>query len=287
MILNASVEHRSSYPYSGLIHAVFLGIAFILLKPIHFEFPLQERIEIESLPTLKKTETAPPSQMRTQAKAKTVPHIPLEALGMKLRSPVPAPFILQGAPKGIQATSMNFARETQQLKLWEYIFQRIDGILVYPSEFVERKMTGTVDATLYFSGTGHFLENQTQYHATSDYFKVLIAKTLRQALQDPIPESKIISHDGFSAQANFRFEFTESTYPSFEKKQSIVIENQLHFYRQIRSLEAREPIAISLQEMRTKKGPEITPVLGIDLSRLLAPKPTTDPLEKYREDPAW
>ncbi len=195
--------------------------------------------------------------------------------------------------------SINFANETKELKLWEYLFKKIEANLVYPSEFTERNMTGTVDAKLWFTSTGVYIENETEYDASSPYFKVLVARTLRKALQDPIPKEKLLSHSKFWSHCHFVFEITKPNYNSFEGTTSIFLQNDLHFYRHVQKsfLSSQHgPITgASFTEVPTTKGPEASPVVGIDLAwiakkvsgTLLGGNVSTDPLEKYREDPAW
>jgi hypothetical protein len=296
------IRERSPYEISVLFNLLFFGFIFLFLKPVHFESAPIEKFEIEMPRTNQKTVK---TMVAPNLVKKSSPHFfPLEALRLRDESQTLASSPEKKSATELQPSAIDFKREGRELKLWEFIFKEIDENLYFPTEFIDNKITGSVDTTIWFSGDGAFLENETQFLADSNYLKVLVAKTLRKSFANPIPESKLLAHEKFSAHCHFLFEITQPTYSSFEKNYSLVLENDLHFYRHVQKsalIPTGGPFAglnfvnAGDQGGKGRNGPGKAIVAGFDglwlpnkiIAGLFPSTKSIDPLAKYREDPAW
>ncbi len=135
-------------------HLLVFGLALLLLTPLIPKTYFQP-IEIEFVKIESTTDKALTQKQRTFIKRATKgegrPAVTLDSLGLK--------YNLNTQPIGgtsLAMPSVNFARETKNLKLYDYIFKTIDGHLVYPSELIDQKVVGMVSARIWFSGSGNF-----------------------------------------------------------------------------------------------------------------------------------
>lgn len=298
--MNAAVLRPTSpISQSLLLHMLGALLAFLALtrlsSPREASVPIEVRIVDAPAPAI--VTTTRPSNMAgsaggaSPARARAAV-IPLASLGLRFSPLAPA----GSAP--LPGGSFDFKRESRTYKLADFLFRQIDQHLSYPPEFKSRKWTGEVTAWISFTGQGDYLENATRYEASSDYFKVLVARTLRAALQNLVPPAKLAGSDGFQFECHFQFTTEEPTFQSMKSNHALVMGNRLHFHRSM-TVSRFNPTVGPLQgfgmtTVQTPTGAQVAPVAQVDAIELtqkilggVTGKPAADDLQKYRDDPAW
>ena len=166
-----------------------------------------------------------------------------------------------------------------------YVFQKVDQNLAYPSEFVQRKFQGPVTVRAYFDEEGFFEKDSSLPKASNPYLRVYVARVLRKALMEPIPKT-LLGEGGMKRRVIdclFNFEITSHNDEMLVAQEKFFSGKNVFFYRHhyISKLEwslgpfsGLGPFAVGL---------DVNWIIG-STGRKKAP---SDPLQKYRDDPAW
>lgn len=175
--------------------------------------------------------------------------------------------------------------EVKSSVLFRNIHKRIDTHLVYPSELRHEKIIGAVLANFLLSKHSKIIPERTKIESNSRYLSVLVARTLRKAFKDPIHNfDKFTDHD-FMTECVFKFEVTEHNDSQSKQEQPWLVGNQLVFYRRFQQ---------TAGEWQAGPLKGFGPFLGLDIlwfptkiKETLSQKVSFDPLQSYRDDPAW
>lgn len=180
---------------------------------------------------------------------------------------------------------VDLATEGRQSPLFRNIYNKIDGVLVYPAELRKEKVQGIVNAKITFSKEGVLLTDQIKIDSSSKFLTVLVARTIRQAFEHPIADAPRYKSTTFAIDCTFNFEITEHNDAELAKSKTGVIVNQFQFYR-----------SFQYSALQWQLGPlsGLGPFAGLDvlwiprkIAEALSNKAKIDPLQKYRDDPAW
>ncbi len=179
--------------------------------------------------------------------------------------------------------------ESRDTSVFQELYRRIDANVTYPSELRQQGIEGVVTAQLAFSREGKFLKEQsTVENGASNYLRVVVARALRKAMADELPETmKKNLTAPFTLDCTFRFEFTEGDAAALKAANKLIAGNSLFFYRNFHHSRLQ-------WEVGPLSGLLPVPALGINpawfaekVAGLFSNKSKVDPLQPYRDDPEW
>jgi len=190
----------------------------------------------------------------------------------------------EGTDLGLGSGTSPLLEEARGTVSFQLLYDRIDQVLDYPSEFISAGFEGLVKADVIFSPEGTFDRAHSHVEANSPYLRVHIARVLRRALQEGLPESWVRRTRGLNFKCVFQFELVGGSSVVVGTQDGLVVGKKLGFYRKGKELGAWSVGPLS------GWGP--APVVGIDpewiLDQVRRPHtPDIDPLKKYRDDPDW
>ncbi len=185
-----------------------------------------------------------------------------------------------------QALGVDLAAEARTHTFARAVFRRVDPLLVYPDELTARGIEGTVTAIIRFNAQGEYLESASDWTSSSPYLKVLVARTLRQALAEPLnPAARRAMPPHRTLTASFQFTRLEHASGDERGARQAVLGDSVRFFRSY---------ARSVAEWDLGPLHGVGPFPALDLLWLprvigdaLSTKVKADPLERYREDPLW
>lgn len=176
--------------------------------------------------------------------------------------------------------------------VYNHLYERINNAIHYPNEFQDAGIEGFVNAQLYFTPLGEFQRERSQIRSGSRYLRVLILRSLRRVLADPVPPNYLRTFPNLMVKCVFHFEITRLENPMDASHDSVkdslsrlpLAGRSLYFYRAAK--------VIGEWKIGPFSGYGIAPSIGIDpqwfsdgVKKLVKGK--VDPLQKYRDDPEW
>jgi hypothetical protein len=178
---------------------------------------------------------------------------------------------------------LDLAREGREFSAVGRLRSRIETHLTYPSELKTQGIQGEVEAKVRFGPNGEYLERETERSLRGPPFlRVLVARTLRAALEEPAARLP----DGFALEARFKFLIAEGDDETIREAGNFALGRSLSFLR-VHHESALEWELGPLSGL----GPF---TLGLDLSwaprkiiEAASDRVEFDPLDSYRQDPAW
>lgn len=281
-----------------------LLLAWVYLRaPKSAEKDLLRVVEIASLPQSPSSANTPKkragAQAPTQPKSRRAGGLTLSDLGIQWAGkgvPIPAE-----AGNGSDKNGKGFAYgsggndvlgQIAGSVTYRELYERIDEVLVYPDEFVETGIEGTVSAWLIFSAQGTWLRGRSRFHASSPYLRVYIIQVLRRAFAETLPATYFKQGLELKLQCSFYFQLKRNRY---EMEEPPVDAKAIPMY----ALGNRFSFVRAAGEFgQWKLGPlsgfAVAPSIGVDpgwfvdrFEDATSNKAKGDPLEKYRHDPEW
>ena len=279
-----------NFLFSLLFHVIFAALVFLCLIEPRLALKKNE-IEVEIIQTLPRSKFVVESFSKHSLTTKKLVrrNIPLSALGIKIStSPTTTTQNdIQASVERFESTEgiTDFKQADKDLNLHQHIYETIDRGLTYPTELAERRMEGSVRATIWFSENGELIPSKTQLDSNSNYLKIVVAQALRRAFREPIPKSKFKGTEPISVRCTFTFEITEHNDASIVASKKKLLGNRLSFYRNYQK-----------SALQWDLGPlhGLGPIPQVDvlwlpekIGELFSKKAKIDPLDKYRDDPEW
>ncbi|MGZ3698078.1 MAG: hypothetical protein ACXWP5_08085 [Bdellovibrionota bacterium] len=227
---------------------------------------------------------------KRRATPRTAPReIRLSDLGIGFdlaRKSAPAPGVKTIVPKEeLGNVDKYFAGRSNQL--YQEIHARVDNELVYPKEFKDAFIDGSVKATLVFSKEGLLIRERSKFESSNPFLDVLVKRTLRRALESPLTAGAREAISGYetSVECFFRFAIMEGDDEEVRKERNFVSAGHISFFRLFQH-----------SKLQWKAGPieALGPLAGINpdwfvdkYNELIRGHAKIDPLDKWRDDPEW
>ncbi|MBI2711733.1 MAG: hypothetical protein HYX41_02555 [Bdellovibrio sp.] len=188
---------------------------------------------------------------------------------------------------GFQAGDALAVATEKSSSIFRYLYERIDQNLSYPNEFVESGFQGPVTARIFLDEEGAWESSTSVIKGAQPYLRVPVVRALRRALMEPVPENIWgKKKERRFIDCLFRFEITQNGDESLLEKRRFVSGRKLFFYR-----------SVYVSKLQWSAGPlsGLGPFsVGFDptwlvsqAAGLFSKKAKIDPLQKYRDDPAW
>jgi hypothetical protein len=246
------------------------------------ERPLKE-FEISEIPEIA-APVQPVGPSSTKTNGKSASHLSMNELMPNLTS----------EPAETSAPAQSDAKKTSQIlsdasraSTNRFVYEAIDNALDYPTEFIDRKFQGTVEATIRFSPQGEFLKNESEFKSNSRFLRLLVIKALRRAFDSPLPLAQRLQNQRASIKATFNFEISHDEDKSrFTKKVSHSV-GRLVFER-VHHISGPFQLERALFAEQTGQTGPMASVdllwLADNIGDVLSGK-KVDPLQKYRDDP--
>jgi hypothetical protein len=178
------------------------------------------------------------------------------------------------------------AATNKNYSLYQYLYQRIEAQLTYPSEIREAGHSGTVVARLNFDVDGRYSREQSVYSSSNAYLRVHVIRLVRKALEEAVPGNLNRLRRPFLLNCSFRFAISQHADQKVNDSQKLIVGAHLYFFRSF---------------YKSKLEWELGPLRGLGIfaggldplwflrkgEELLSDKSKFDPLQKYRDDPEW
>jgi hypothetical protein len=166
---------------------------------------------------------------------------------------------------------------------FEALYERLDQHLIYPKEFVESGIEGSVKTVLVFSQQGDYEKHKSSVTSNSPYLSVLVKKLFREVFEDPLPKNYFHRRTtGLTVRCDFLFELHGKSQPSISR----LIGNSLSFHRTSSKMYGQ-------WRMGPLAGVGPIPAVGISTQGLedrisgVKNMPDVEPLSKWKNDPDW
>jgi hypothetical protein len=273
---------RFSFAVSFLLHALVVIVLFSFLDQDHL-IPKKRTLFIEVEKTLAKIlKTGEGSGGVHKSRS-----FRLKDLGVKYGWQHPTGPIQEASPE-TPSHGVDLVKEGKESPLFKYVHEQVDDQLAYPAELKARAIQGSVSGALVFS-KGEFSEDQTRLVSDSSFLKVAVMRALRRAFRENLPEKywKLAANSEGRLEVECRFVFAFVEHDDEEKSRSLqaVSGHALAFYR-----------TYVHSALQWKLGPlsGLGPLVSLDvlwlpekIGELFSKKAEIDPLDSYRDDPAW
>lgn len=177
-----------------------------------------------------------------------------------------------------------------------WLYQEIDSAFSYPEEFAEAGIEGTVHIQVQFDREGTPQINRAKFRSSSNYLYVLVDRVFRSRFAD-LPPGRKKQVAGITLRCVFILELRRAT-NGFDSSQIAhrgsgtqqgALGSNFSFYRSKR--------VVGEWKLGPFSGYAIFPAVAIDPTWFITQvekavddikgKAPIDPLQKYRDDPAW
>jgi hypothetical protein len=277
--------------YSVGIHLCLLAFCLLRLPIPPQRLPFPRSLSVE-LPERRLMKSRVAATGRGRATRRGLPKPGLGRMGVDYRLSYQPVLATPGEEPGKTETQdsraaggIDLIAEGRSLPLYREIFERIDGQLTYPVELRRAGIRGSVTARMFFSPTGQILADSTRIDSESRYLAVAVARTLRRAFAEPLRGYRTFAGALRSVECSFEFQLTEHDDAGLAKAGNWIVGNHLSFYRHFQS---------SVLEWQLGPLSGLGPFAGFDvlwlprkIGEALSNKAPIDPLQSYRDDPAW
>ena len=195
------------YSLSFFLHLLILGFFF-------FRTPLPappKPLQVEIVANLPGATSGPEGSTRNAAAspAKGERKIKFSAWSLASAGPSPSaswPTVGKAADlAGAFAEKMDLKKEGQFFSFGSAIHKRIDSLLIFPSEFVEENIGGTVRVHFLVDGKGVFTGKILALDSDNDWIETYVLATLLYALHEPLDPAKWKAEGEIPLAANFEF----------------------------------------------------------------------------------
>ncbi len=154
------------------------------------------------------------------------------------------------------------------------LFESINAQITYPEVFIEKKIFGVVEASLFFLN-GRYNEKYSKFSGSNNFLKVHMIRILREALRE---QHFQFSRIRMQVKVSVTFAEKDQFSKDYLEKFNYIAHNYLSFIIQPKS--DLEAISLHANEQEKK--------IMIDFTRLIKEKMMGDKLFRiYMNDPAW
>jgi hypothetical protein len=291
------MANRSSFLISLSLHLFGAVFLFVFLHAQQLPVLVRRSVLIEIAQAPRQSSKSASSQTSSKSKpTHAPPSFQLKDLGVKYGwqlqvrpygGPNAEPNPARESDRG-QLNSSDVVKEGKESPLFRLIRDQVENHLAYPAELKEKGIQGTVTGAVVFS-KGQFVEDQTRLQSDSAYLRVAVMRALRKAFRESLPEKywQLASdREGrLEVQCRFIFETVEHDEEKKSHDLQAVSGHALAFYRtyvhsalqwQLGPLSGLGPL-VSLNVLW----------LPEKIGELFSKKAEIDPLDSYRDDPAW
>jgi hypothetical protein len=282
-----------SFFISIVLHISAVALLFLFLHSSQLPRLFQRSVLIEIADAPKSLSTGKGNLGSKSRSARTSNSFQLKDLGVKYGWQVPT--AEKSNPGGAasesdhgSANDVDIVKEGKESPLFKYVRDQVENNLYYPAELKQKFIEGTVSGVVVFS-KGEFIEEQTRLQSSSSYLKVAVMRALRQAFRDSLPEKywKLAADSEGRLEVQSQFIFSIVEHDEDEKAETLqaVSGRTVAFYR-----------TYVHSALQWKLGPlsGLGPLVSLDvlwipekIAGLFSKKAEIDPLDSYRDDPAW
>jgi hypothetical protein len=282
-----------SFFISIALHALSVAFLFLFLHSSQLPRLLQRSVLIE-IADAPKSLSAGRGTFGSKSRSRRAAHsFQLKDLGVKYGWQVPTGKTSNsgGAASEFDHGKMNavdIVKEGKESPLFKYVHDQVENNLYYPAELKQKLIEGSVSGVVVFS-KGEFVEDYTRLQSNSSYLKVAVMRALRRAFRDSLPEKywKLAanSEGRLEVQSQFIFSIVEHDEDKKAEALQAVSGRTLAFYR-----------TYVHSALQWKLGPlsGLGPLVSLDvlwipekIAGLFSKKAEIDPLDSYRDDPAF
>jgi hypothetical protein len=179
----------------------------------------------------------------------------------------------------------------------ESLYRRLDQAVYYPKELIDADIEGRVTGKLVFNPQGEFLPTESHIISDSNYLRVYVLKAFRSALKAPLrPMPPNV--DDLVVRFTVTFELTRTDNAMDGSRNANLGRGAQKGLSGYNLALYRSSKVIGQWKLGPLSGYGIAPSVGIDpgwfvdgieklYDRVIKQKAEIDPLELYRNDPAW